>query len=62
MAKMDELAPFLLLKPGKEFEAVRSSYIESLTANLMSYQSRLVQVRMCVWGVVVVFFQMLNYA
>jgi hypothetical protein len=62
MAKMDELAPFLLLKPGKEFEAVRNSYIESLTANLMSYQSRLVQVRMLAWEVVLLFFQMLNNA
>ncbi len=44
MKKMDELASFLLLKPGKEFEAVRNSYIESLTTNLMSYQSRIVQV------------------
>jgi hypothetical protein len=44
MGKMDELAPFLLLKPGKEFEAVRNSYVESLTTNLMSYQCRLVQV------------------
>ena len=44
MAKMNELAPFLLLKPGKEFETLRNSYIESLTTNLMSYQSRLVQV------------------
>ncbi|XP_028393981.1 uncharacterized protein KIAA0825-like isoform X2 [Dendronephthya gigantea] len=44
MAKLDELAPFLFLSPGKEFEAVRNSYIESLTTCLMSYQSRLVQI------------------
>ena len=44
MKKINELAPFLLLKPGKEFEAVRNAYLESVTSNLMSYQSRLVQV------------------
>lgn len=41
VAKTDELLPFLLLKPGKEFDAVRTSFVDSLSTVLLAYHSRL---------------------